>query len=144
VAESLAHGLRVHASAEQLRCMSVPQIVEPRPGQLQLVAESAEVSGHRPRRQRSPDRVGQDHAVVLPHVSNPHHLFGLHFALPAQEVDDEGRQVDCRTLPVCRCTNPIPKTKENKPLFEVVTGEARRGESAIGVLLLLSLAPPNL
>jgi hypothetical protein len=30
-----------------------------------------------------------------------------------------------RTLPVCRCTNPIPKAKESKPPFEVVTGGAR-------------------
>jgi hypothetical protein len=33
-----------------------------------------------------------------------------------------------RTLPICRCTNPILKTKEGKPLFEVVTGGTRRGE----------------
>lgn len=39
-----------------------------------------------------------------------------------------------RTLPVCRCPNPILKTKEGKPLFEVVTGGTRRGESAIDVL----------
>jgi hypothetical protein len=66
VPEPLADGLRVNAGGEQLRRVSVSQIVEPCPWQLELASNTAEVRRDRPRCERPADRIGQDDAVVLP------------------------------------------------------------------------------
>lgn len=77
-------------------------------------------------------------------------------ARPNQGIGDRGEGIDLFAPQVFRrrpagarfpfvvCTNPILKTKESKPLFEVVRGGTLRGESATDVLRAWPFVPvPN-
>jgi hypothetical protein len=72
-------------------------------------------------------------AVPVPVISPANAALALTQRTTAHTATTTSALVRIITLP-CRCTNPILKTKESKPLFEVVTGGTRRGESAIDVL----------